>query len=55
MCRSVFISTLATLLAGTHAAGPVLVEGLPRDARCTRPRAVGPCALPCPPAPAADR
>lgn len=40
MCRSVFFRTLAGLLAGTHAVGPLPIDGLPSDARCrkTAPR-----------------
>ena len=38
MCRSAFLKTLATLLAGTHAVGPASIPGLPTDARCTPPR-----------------
>jgi hypothetical protein len=37
MCRSAFLKTLAALLAGTHTAGPLPVDGLP-DAVIEPPR-----------------
>jgi hypothetical protein len=37
MTRSAFLHTLATLLAGTHAVGPLPFDGLPPEARCKAP------------------
>lgn len=50
MTRSCFLQTLAALLAGTHAAGPITPMGLPSAPRrcCPAPRAPSPsdCAAP---------
>ena len=43
MCRSAFFRTLAGLLAGTHAVGPLPIGGLPTEARC---RKAPPCERP---------
>ncbi|WP_166636820.1 hypothetical protein [Cognatilysobacter terrigena] len=36
MCRSEFLKTLATMLAGAHTAGPVSLAGWPVQARRRR-------------------
>ena len=53
MCRSEFLKTLATMLAGAHTAGPVSLAGWPVQARrrrdsedVERRRAVRPAARP---------
>ncbi|WP_162301364.1 hypothetical protein [Cognatilysobacter segetis] len=50
MCRSAFFRTLAGLLAGTHAVGPLPIDGLPTEARCKAPPrdAAGRCAARAP-------